>query len=145
MLPFRFVRHDAQVGGPTRVTTTNDEFEGLARLDGDALVFQFMVTRTVTRVGGTSVLTDRSTEPVREIRVPVGALSSIRMRRRGWLRRREIVISARDLRAFIDVPGARAHDLTIPVEGKHAAEAVELIGTVELAMADHALKLAESS
>jgi hypothetical protein len=144
MLPFRFVREDAQIGGPTRVTTTNELCEGLVRVDGDALVFQFVVTRTVTRVGGVSVQTDRSTEPVREVRVPVSALSSIRLRRRGWLRRREIVIVAGDLRAFVHVPGARAHDLTIPVLAKHADSAVELVSTVELAMADHALKLAES-
>jgi hypothetical protein len=144
MLPFRFVKEDAQVGGATRVTATNELCEGLVRIDGDALVFQFVVTRTVTRIGGTSVLTDRSTEPVREARVPVSALASIRLRRRGWLRRREVAIVARDLRAFVDVPGARAHDLVIAVPSQHADTAVELVSTVELAMADHALKLAES-
>lgn len=144
MLPFRFVKEDAQIGGPTRVTTTNELCEGLVHIDRDALVFQFVVTRTVTRVGGVSVQTDRSTEPVREIRVPISALASIRLRRRGWLRRREMVIVARDLRAFVDVPGARAHDLTIAVPSKDADTAVELVSTVELAMADHALKLAES-
>lgn len=144
MLPFRFAKEDAQVGGPTRVTTTNELCEGLVSVEGDALVFQFVVTRTVTRVGGVSVHTDRSTEPVREVRVPVSALASIRVRRRGWLRHREIAIAARDLRAFVDVPGARAHDVVIPVEKKHADAAIELVSTVELAMADYALKLAES-
>jgi hypothetical protein len=144
MLPFRFVKEDAQVGGPTRVTTTSELCEGLVRVDGDALVFQFVVTRTVTRVGGVSVLTDRSSEPVREVRVPVGSLASIRLRRTGWLRRREIILTARDLHAFIGIPGAHAQDLPIPVPRQHAAEAVELVGTVELAMADHALKVAES-
>ena len=115
MLPFRFVKEDAQVGGPTRVTTTNELCEGLVRVDGEALVFQFVVTRTVTRIGGVSVLTDRSTEPVREVRVPVSALGSIRIRRRGWLLRREVVISARDLRAFVDLPGAGVQHLAIPV------------------------------
>ena len=145
MLPFRFVKtKDAQVGGPAQVTTTHELCEGLVRLDGDALVFQVLVTRTVTRVGGASVRTDRSTEPVREIRVPIGSLSSIRARRRGWLRRRELMLVARDLKAFIDVPGARAQELKIPVAREHADEAAEFVGTVELAMADHALKLAES-
>jgi len=145
MLPYRFVKtKDAQVGGPTQVTTTHELCEGLVRADADALVFQLLVTRTVTHVGGTSVKTDRFTEPVREIRVPVGAIASIRMRRRGWLRRRQVVVTARDLRAFIDLPGARAQELIIPVSRQHADLAAELVGTVELAMADHALKLAES-
>jgi hypothetical protein len=144
MLPFRFVKEDAQVGGPTRVTTTNELCEGLVRVEGDALVFQFVVTKTVTRVGGVSVQTERSTEPVREVRVPVGSLAAIRLRRKGWLRRREVILSARDLNAFLGIPGARAQDLAIPVPREHVAAAVELVGTVELAMADHALKLAES-
>jgi hypothetical protein len=145
MLPFRFVKSkDAQVGGPTQVTTTHELCEGLIRVDGEALVFQVLVTRTVTRIGGSSVHTDRSTEPVREIRVPIEALASIRVRRTGWLRRREVVITARDLKIFIDVPGARAQELKIPVTRQYADVAAELVGTVELAMADHALKLAES-
>jgi hypothetical protein len=144
MLPFRFVQEDAQVGGATKVTTTQLACEGLVRVDGEAVVFQFVVTRTVTRVGGASVLTDRSTEPVREIRVPVGSLASIRLRRHGWLRRRELVLTARDLHAFIELPGARAQELRIAVPKQNVAAAAELAGTVELAMADHALKLAES-
>jgi hypothetical protein len=145
MLPFRFVKtKDAQVGGPTQVTTTHELCEGLVRIDGDGLVFQVLVTRTVTRVGGASVLTDRSTEPVREIRVPIGSLASIRVRRTGWLRRRELVITARDLKALISVPGARAQEIKFPVLREHSDAAAELVGTVELAMADHALKLAEA-
>ena len=128
----------------TRVTTTHEVCEGLLRVDGEALVFQVLVTRTTTRVGGTSVETDRFTEPVRDIRVPISAIASIRIRRTGWLRRREVVIAARDLKAFIDLPGARAQELKIPVPREHADAAAELVGTVELAMADYALKLAES-
>ena len=145
MLPIRFVKTlDAQVGGPTQVTTTHELCEGLLRIDSDALVFQLLVTRTVTKIGGTSVNTDRFTEPVRELRVPIAALASIRIRRTGWLRRREVVIIARDLRAFIDLPGARAQELKIPVLRQNADAAAEFVGTVELAMADYALKLAES-
>ena len=145
MLPIRFVKTlDAQVHGPTQVKTTHELCEGLVRIDGDALVFQLLVTRTVTKVGGTSVNTDRFTEPVREMRVPISALASIRIRRTGWLRRREVLITARDLKAFIDLPGARAQELKIPVPREHADAAAELVGTVELAMADYALKLAES-
>jgi hypothetical protein len=145
MLPIRFVKTlDAQVGGPTQVSTTHELCEGLVRIDGDALVFQLLVTRTVTKVGGTSINTDRFTEPVREIRVPIAALASIHIRRTGWLRRREVVITARDLKAFLDLPGARAQELKIPVLRQHADVAAELVGTVELAMADHAIMLAES-
>ncbi|HZS62439.1 MAG TPA: hypothetical protein VFA43_24445 [Gemmatimonadaceae bacterium] len=145
MLPIRFVNtKDAQVHSATRVTTTHEVCEGLLRVDGEALVFQVLVTRTTTRVGGTSVETDRFTEPVRDIRVPISAIASIRIRRTGWLRRREVVIAARDLKAFIDLPGARAQELKIPVPREHADAAAELVGTVELAMADYALKLAES-
>jgi hypothetical protein len=145
MLPIRFVKTlDAQVGGPTKVTTTHELCEGLVRVETDALVFQVLITRTITRVGGSSVHTDSSTEPVRDIRVPISALASIRIRRTGWLRRREVVISARDLKAFIDLPGARAQELKIPVLRQHADAADEFVGTVELAMADYALKLAES-
>ena len=145
MLPFRFVKSkDAQVGGPSHVTTTHELCEGLVRIDGEALVFQVLITRTVIRVGGASVHTDRSTEPVRDIRVAMGALAGIRLRRAGWLRRREVVITARDLKAFIDLPGARAQEIKIPVPRQNADAAAELVGTVELAMADHALKLAES-
>ena len=145
MLPIRFVKTlDAQVHGPTRVHTTHELCEGLARVEGDALMFQVLVTRTTTRVGGSSVQTDRSTEPVRDIRVPISALASIRIRRTGWLRRREVLITARDLKVFIDLPGARAQELRIPVLRQHADAAAEFVGTVELAMADYALKLAES-
>jgi hypothetical protein len=145
MLPIRFVKTlDAQVHGPTQVTTTQELCEGLLRIDDDALVFQVLVTRTVTKVGGASVNTDRFTEPVREMRVPIAALATIRIRRTGWLRRREVVITARDLKAFINLPGARAQELKIPVLRQNADAAAEFVGTVELAMADYALKLAES-
>lgn len=145
MLPIRFVKQlDAQVHGPRKVTSTHELCEGLLRVDADALVFQVLVTRTTTRVGGSSVETDRSTDPVRDIRLPISAIASIRIRRTGWLRRREVVIVARDLKAFIDLPGARAQELKIPVRREHADIAAELVGTVELAMADYALKLAES-
>lgn len=145
MLPIRFVKTlDAQVHSATRVTTTHELCEGLLRIDGEALVFQVLVTRTTTRVGGSSVETDRSTDPVRDIRVPISAIGSIRIRRTGWLRRRQVVIVARDLKAFIDLPGARAQELKIPVERQHAELAAEFVGTVELAMADYALQLAES-
>jgi hypothetical protein len=76
--------------------------------------------------------------------VPISVLASIRIRRIGWLRRRELVIAARDLKAFMDLPGARAQELKIPVPREHADEAAEFVGTVELAMADYALKLAEA-
>jgi hypothetical protein len=145
MLPIRLVKtKDSQVHSATRVTTTHELCEGLLRVDGDALVFQVLVTRTTTRIGGSSVESDRSTEPVRDIRVPISAILSIRIRRTGWLRRREVVITARDLKAFLDLPGARAQELKIPVAREHADVAAELVGTVELAMADYALKLAEA-
>lgn len=150
-LPFT-IRRGTDVVGMTEITSTHETVHGLLRFSGDALVLQWRTQRSTDRVGIQKISTDREIEPVREVEVPLAAVASARVR---WLWRRwppgyHLVVTGADLRAFEEAAGATGLQLDHPAElvlriarGQRLS-AREFAGEVELAVAERALRAAES-
>jgi hypothetical protein len=132
------------------ITSTVETIHGLLRVDGDALVLQWRVQRQTDRVGA-EIRSDRELEPVREATIPVASVSGAVVRWPRWRpgRAGRLVLTAADLRAFEGLTGPGGLELAHPAqlvlevrkEDKDAAR--ELATQVELAIGDHALRVAE--
>jgi hypothetical protein len=141
---------NVHVGIRTGITVTEIALQGLMRLEGDALIFQFATARQFVRVGGGGVRTRRESDPVREVAVPLSAMVSIELRRPRWRfwAPWELVVFPGDLRAFDGLPLAdspRSGELAMRVEWRDRVAAAELVDEVELAMAERVLEEATSA
>jgi hypothetical protein len=150
-LPFVIRRSHDVIG--KEITSTTETIHGLLRLECEALTIQWRVARETDRVGS-EIRTDHEVEPVRETVIPVGAIAGAALRRRGWwwpFGRGRVVLTGATLRAFEPVAGAAGLGLRHPAElvleirrGDRAA-ALEFVAELELAVADHALQIAEGA
>ena len=148
-LPFTLRRSNGVVSGK-EITSTVETIHGLLRVDGDSLVLQWRVQRQTDRVGA-EIRSDRELDPVRETAVPVASVSGAVVRLPRWRRGRagRLVLTAADLRAFEGLSGPGGLELAHPAElvlnlRKEDRDAArELATQIELAIADHALRIAE--
>jgi hypothetical protein len=151
-LPFVIHREHGVISG-REITSTRDDIHGLLRLDGERLVVQWSASRETSRVGR-EIRTDRELGPVREVVVPLDAVAGAQLRWtwRRWPPRQVLVITAADLRAFQSLAGEpdgpglvleHPAELTLELRGRDRAAAREFVAELELALADHALRLAE--
>jgi len=151
-LPFVIRREHGVISG-REITSTRDEIHGLLRLDGERLVVQWSASRETSRVGR-EIRTDRALAPVREVVVPLDAVAGAQIRWdwRRWPPRQVLVLTAADLRAFqslageTDAPGLvleHPAELTVELRRRDRAAAREFVAELDLALADHALRLAE--
>ncbi len=151
-LPFVLRREQGVISG-REITSTRDEIHGLLRLDVDRLVVQWSASRETSRVGR-EIRTDRELAPVREVVIPFDAIAGAHLRWewRRWPPRHVLVLTAADLRAFqslagdTDGPGLvleHPAELTVALRGRDRAAAREFVAELELALAEHALRLAE--
>ena len=69
-------------------------------------------------------------------------MGGARLRRRWFWR--ELVLTATDLRAFAGLPGAAGVELRLRVARQYRAEARELVGALQLQLAELALQRAEA-
>lgn len=116
-VPFNLHRSEDVVSLST-VTSTTEVVHGLLRLEGDRLVIQWRLSRQTESVGGASYRTDTELESVKEIVLPLSALSGASVRRRWWnmVWGPRMVLRAADLRAFEEVAGAEGLKLAHPAE-----------------------------
>lgn len=150
-LPFQLSAEHQVISGGT-VTTTEERRNGVLRLDNDAIVVQWRVEREIQRIGP-EIRTDTELAGIREVTVPVNALGHARVQTRGrwWWRKWEIVLTARDLQAFDALARedgfAFVHpsELVLPLRKGTLDAAQEFASEVELAVAEHALALAQGS
>jgi hypothetical protein len=151
-LPFVLRREHGVISG-REITSTRDEIHGLLRLDGARLAVQWSASRQTSRVGR-EIRTDRELAPVREVVLPLGAVAGAQLRWewRRWPPRRVLVLTAADLRAFqslageTDGPGLvleHPAELTVELRRSDRAAAREFVAELELALAEHALLIAE--
>src|SRR5215468_1788274 len=151
-LPFVLRREHGVISG-REITSTRDEIHGLLRLDGERLVVQWSASRETSRVGR-EIRTDRELAPVREVVVPLDAVAGAQLRWawRRWPPRQVLVLTAADLRAFqslageTDGPGLvleHPAELTVELRRRDREAAREFVAELELALAEHALRLAE--
>jgi len=151
-LPFVLRREHGVISG-REITSTRDVIHGLLRLDGERLIVQWSASRETSRVGR-EIRTDRELGPVREVALPLDAVAGARLRWewRRWQPRQLLVLTAADLRAFqslageTDGPGLvleHPAELTVELRRVDRAAASEFVAELELALAEHALRLAE--
>jgi gamma-glutamyltranspeptidase/glutathione hydrolase len=144
-LPFELATEE-QVIGHGSVTTTQHRRHGVLRLDGDALIVQWRVDRVTHRVGP-EIRTDAASDGLRDVTVPLRLLGSarVRVRRRLFRQRHELVLVARDLTAWDRLAGedgfAFAHpaELVLPVRAVDREVAEEFASELALAIADRQL------
>lgn len=132
------------------VTSTTETIHGLVRLEGERLVFQWRLTRATESVG-LEIRTDQELEPVREVALPLAALSgaTIRWRWLVWPPGYYLVLTAADLRAFDEIAGAaglrlnHAAELAIRVRRAERMAAADFVADLTMALAEGALAAAE--
>ena len=118
MLPFTIqqgIELDASLSG------TEERVRGLVGLEDGALVLQFQITSTKTSMMSMEVTKEVS--DVQELRIPFDDLAGVRVRGR-WGRR--LTLTANDMNAFKDVPGAKGErvDLTFARADRDDADAL---------------------
>ncbi len=148
-LPFTLRRSNGVISG-NEITSTVETIHGLLRVEGDSLVLQWQVQRQTNRVGS-EIRSDRERDPVREATIPIASVSGAVVRSPRWRfgRARCLVLTAADLRAFEGLTGpgglelAHPAQLVLDVRKQDNDAARELATQVELAIGDHALRIAE--
>lgn len=143
-LPFFLSRSHDVIG--EEITSTTETIHGLLRLEGDEVIVQWRLAREINRVGD-EIRTDQELEAVREVRVPLQAVASAAVRRRGWrwLSAPQIVLTAADLRAFEEIAGAAGLQLDHPatlelrIHRTDRLTAHEFAAELNLARAEQAL------
>jgi hypothetical protein len=148
-LPFQLSTEHQVISGGS-VTTTEERRNGVLRLENDAVVVQWRVEREIQRIGP-EIRTDTELAGIREVTVPIRALGHARVqtRRRWWWRKWEIVLTARDLQAFDALARedgfgfVHPSELILPLRKDAVEAARDFASEVELAIAEHALALAQ--
>lgn len=147
-VPFHFFSADESVRiGPFHGMTVRERtISGLLSLGADAVTVQFQVARGLVHMGGGGLVTERTTEPVQECVVPLTALADLRVQRPRWRTRADftLVLVAKDLRAFEQIPGANGHELALRVAGRNRDDAEEFASELQLALADEAVRLSDA-
>jgi hypothetical protein len=133
-LPFRLEIPDDDSLELSGIRSVSYEVEGLLHLDEDALTFEWVARRQIERIGFTGIKKEEDESPVGRARVPLQAITRIRLR--GWWWAPRLDLYARRLDAFEEVPTARRGVLTLkirrPDRGIAAAMAAEIAHTPAL-------------
>ncbi len=142
-LPFRLrVVEPAVAVRRNAVDTTESRLHGLARLDGSTLRLEWSGTVESTVVRGPEVRIERRELPVSGLEVPVQELARVELRGR-WFRPRLVLRPVR-LDGLAAVPSATGGTLTLWIERRDWALAGELAASLEVEMADAALRAASA-
>ena len=149
--PFVLKRGSDTIEG-LEITSTVETIHGLLRVDDDRLTLQWRVSRS-TDVVGFEIRTDQEFEPVRQTQVPLSALAGavVRWKWRWWRPGHHLILTAADLRAFDSISGQSGLKLDHPAElairlrRSDRAAAEEFAGELSLALAERALRSAESA
>lgn len=141
-VPFN-LRRSKDVFSATTITSTTEVVHGLVTLDGERLVLQWRLSRQTEHMGGASYHTEKEVEAVREISLPLSAMSGATVRWRWWEPwSPKLVLRAADLRAFEAVAGEGGLKLEHPAEIVLRLRRTDLLAAEEFA-AELALALAE--
>jgi hypothetical protein len=150
-LPFT-LRRSSDVVGSMEIATTRETVHGLLRFSGEGLAVQWRRSFSTDRIGN-EIRTDREIEEVRELFLPIRGLAgaAVRWIWRRWPPGRYLVITAADLRAFEGLAGLSGLQLDHPAElvlridRGQSLQAREFAGEIELALAERALREADST
>ena len=125
-----------------QVLSKSYQVRGVARLEGDRLTLEWSGSIEITEVSGASVRTLRESVPAQRLVLPMARIASIELRGRWW--RPFIELRATGVRPLDLVPSAVAGRVVLRLARRDRQAAAELVSQVQLAMADLALREAES-
>jgi hypothetical protein len=114
---------------------------GIARLETERLVLEWSGTVDVADVRAGSVRALRESLPTQRVAVGVRRISRMQLRGRWW--RPRIELSTLDLSVLDSIPGALPGSVTLTLSRGEWRAAAELVASVQLEMADAALREAE--
>ena len=145
-LPFTLKRKQ-EVFGLSSMTSTTELIHGLLRLDGDRVVIQWRLGRKTEYLGG-EIRTNQEYEAVREVVIPLEAISGATVRRRWWelFRAPKLVLTGADLQAFEEVAGEdglrseHPAKLIVKVRRRDRMLADEFAAELVLAVAERSLE-----
>lgn len=118
------------------------QVRGVARLEGDRLTLEWSGSIEITEVSGANVRTLRESVPAQRLVLPTARIASIELRGRWW--RPSIELRATGIRPLDLVPSSIAGSVVLRLARRDRQAAAELVSQVQLAMADIALREAES-
>jgi hypothetical protein len=132
-LPFRLKVPDRDSLELTGIRSVSYEMDGLVRVDGDALAFEWVARRHTERIGLTGIREDVEESPVGSAQIPLARVSRARLRGFWWAPRLEVY--ARQVQAFDEIPTARGGVLTLRISRHDRALAARIIAAVQAAPA----------
>lgn len=115
---------------------------GVLRLEGDQVILEWSGRRRVAEAGRGVARSVAEPVPVSRVVFPVASLGRVALRRHWWWWQRLVLRSA-DLAALQSVPTARSGQIVLEVARVDRHAAADLASRIELAVADHALAVAE--
>lgn len=117
---------------PFEIPTVNQGFriaKGLLKLVGEELEFEFQVTDAFLEI---------ISSDVKEVRIKLEELQSIEYRKR-WIGAK-ILIEAKSLRVFDDIPGTEQAECVLHIKRKDRQDAERLVSKIRLVMSEMKLK-----
>ena len=142
-VPFTLKVADESSIEQARVVVAVSRVTGHARLDRDLLVVEWGGTREIEEIGQGRLRRVAQPIPVGRVAVPVARLVRVDIRSRWWHPRLELVTT--DPGAFAALPGSPGGRLELHLSRHDVAAALELVTTLRLEMAEHALRAAEAA
>lgn len=103
--------------------------KGLVKLAGEELQFEFQVTDAFLEILNSDV---------EEVTLPLRELQSVEFKK-GWFSSK-IVLEARSLRAFDDIPGTEQAECVLKIKRKDRDDAARLVSKIRLVMSEMRLK-----
>jgi hypothetical protein len=132
---------EATVAGG-QVVSKEYVIRGLVRLEGDRLTLEWSGSVEITEVIPGSVRKLRQSVPAQRLVLPMMRIAAFELHRRWW--RPYIELKTNGIGPLELVPGAQAGRVALHIGRRERRAASELISDVQLAMADAALREAES-
>jgi hypothetical protein len=140
-VPFRLRLPKEMTVDGNHVVSKEFHVRGIARLEPERLVLEWSGTVDVADVRGGSVRALRESLPTQRVAVGLRRISRLQLRGRWW--RPRIELSTLDLAVLDPIPGALPGSVTLALSRGEWRAAEELVASVQLEMADAALREAE--
>ena len=133
-LPFRIKIPDEESIDFGTIRDVTTRVEGLLHLEGDQLVLEWAVTRTIEEVGMAGIKDETEAFAPEEAELPLARLAEVSLA--GGILSPRLVLRGRSLRAFDAIPGAKGAALAL-----HYRRADRLLAVAMLRAIEDALRL----
>jgi hypothetical protein len=117
----------------TEIRDVERRADGLLHLLDDAIVLEWAVTEKIDQVGLANISSTTETFAAEEVEIPLGWLASAELV--GGILRPRLLLRARGLGVFAEIPGAKADRLELRYARADRFVAVEMAEAIKLAFA----------